>query len=193
MNLLEKLSKLWRNTTSPFLIYKQQQFMFNEISFIDPIDISCVKSGDVVAVIGDFNPTSIRLLIDLFDIGSIVVPLTMDTELQHEYFFENALVDFVILTEYKTVTKIKHNSENSLLNELRKKSHAGLCGVVQDGGGWVPLFNQSNSPTVMGIGTLHNVPQGHGGGYPTAFGHHPTVPSMFCWLLEWLIKSLAVG
>ena len=42
---------------------------------------------------------------------------------------------------------------------------AVVCGVVQPGGGSVPTINQSNSPTVMGIGTLHNVPQGHGGGY----------------------------
>ena len=48
---------------------------------------------------------------------------------------------------------------------------AVLRSVVQAGGGWVPLINQYNSPTVMGIGTLHKVPQGHGGGYIYIYIH----------------------
>ena len=57
-------------------------------------------------------------------------------------------------------------SKNIHKNDAKKvmRGCARLRKVVQLGGGSVPTINQSNSPTVMGIGTLHNVPQGHGGG-----------------------------
>ena len=55
-----------------------------------------MKSGDVVALIGDFDPPSILTLLRLIDLGVILVPLTVETAEDHEYFFESALVDVVI-------------------------------------------------------------------------------------------------
>ena len=58
-------------------------------------------------------------------------------------------------------------STNMHKNDAKKvmQGCAGLCEGARAGGGSVPTINQSNSPTVMGIGTLHIVPWGHGGGY----------------------------
>ena len=42
-----------------------------------------IKSGDVVALIGDFDPHSILTLLQLIDKNVILVPLTVDTRAQH--------------------------------------------------------------------------------------------------------------
>ena len=61
----------------------------------------------------------------------------------------------------------KTMSRNMHENDPKKvmQGCAVLRKVVRAGGGSVPTISQSNSPTVMGIGTLHFVPWGHGGGY----------------------------
>ena len=50
-------------------------------------DLNEVKKGDVVALVGDYNPESIAFLFKLIDIGCIVAPLTEDTKNQHNYFW----------------------------------------------------------------------------------------------------------
>jgi len=79
-----------------FLIHKGDELRFSEIASQSPVDLSEVRKGDVVAIIGDFNPSSILILLRLIDIGVIVVPLTVETRHEHKYFFESALVDVII-------------------------------------------------------------------------------------------------
>ena len=86
MNILEKLKKRWDDIDHPFLIYSNNKLYFNEIITQKSIDLSKIKSGDVVAIIGDFNPQSIFTLLHLIDKNVIIVPLTKDTKSQHEYF-----------------------------------------------------------------------------------------------------------
>ena len=83
-----------------------------------------IKSGDVVALIGDFDPLSISTLLNLIDKKVILVPLTKHTKSQHEYFFEQALVDIVI--EDGFISRIKHSKKNELINQLRESNRAGL-------------------------------------------------------------------
>ena len=52
----------------------------NDILNVDNQHLKQIKPGDVVAIIGDFDPLSISNLITLIDIGAIVVPLTDDTK-----------------------------------------------------------------------------------------------------------------
>lgn len=86
--------------------------------------MSLVNQGDVVAIVGDFDPVSILTLLRLIDLGAVVVPLTVETKRQHEYFFEAALVDVVI--DENVVTRRLHNQKNDLIEELREFGHAGL-------------------------------------------------------------------
>jgi len=83
-----------------------------------------VKQGDVVAIIGDFNPSSILTLLRLIDLGVIVVPLTIETVHEHEYFFESANVDAVI--KDGVVSRRSHNDTHELIDLLRSTGHAGL-------------------------------------------------------------------
>ena len=53
-----------------------------------------------------------------------MVPLTIDTRLQHKYFFETALVDVVV--EGNSVRRLNENQNHHLINKLREQNHAGL-------------------------------------------------------------------
>jgi long-chain acyl-CoA synthetase len=124
MKLLEKLGIIWKGVNYPFLIYAGQELKFSDIASQNPIDLGEVKAGDVVAIIGDFNPSSILTLLRLIDLGAIVVPLTRETANEHEYFFDTALVDVVI--KDAAVRRPTHQRTHELIDGLRAKNHAGL-------------------------------------------------------------------
>lgn len=124
MGLLKRLNQIWSDADYPFLIYKGQELKFSHVVDQVPIDLSSIAPGDVVALVGDFNPASILTLLRLIDIGAIVVPLTVETREQHDYFFDSALVDVVI--EGDSVVKRSHNARHELIDYLREKGHAGL-------------------------------------------------------------------
>jgi len=124
MKILEKLAEIWNGIDYPFLIHKGDELRFSEIASQSPVDLSDVRKGDVVAIIGDFNPPSILTLLRLIDIGVVVVPLTVETRHEHEYFFESALVDVVIARA--EVNRRSHTQKHELIEKLRGLGHAGL-------------------------------------------------------------------
>ncbi len=124
MSLIQKLCQKWEGVEHPFLIHSNGELRFSDIQTRQGLDLANVKSGDVVALIGDFDPLSISTLLSLIDKNVILVPLTTATRVQHEYFFESAMVDVVI--EGTSIRRLEHGSTQNLIEELRAKSHAGL-------------------------------------------------------------------
>jgi acyl-coenzyme A synthetase/AMP-(fatty) acid ligase len=124
VDILDKLKERWKGIDYPFLVHSKGELRFSEIAEQDSVDLSDVCSGDVVALIGDFDPKSILSLLQLIDKNVILVPLTIDTRAQHEYFFESALVDVVI--EGDSVKRINHDHKHEFIEHLRNQSHAGL-------------------------------------------------------------------
>lgn len=124
MKIVDRLNQIWANVTYPFLIYSGEELSFSQVANQAPIDISLVSQGDVVAVIGDFNPSSILTLLRLIDLGAIVVPLTVETAHEHEYFFESAHVDVVI--KNSIASRRAHNGSHTLIDRLKGMGHAGL-------------------------------------------------------------------
>lgn len=124
MDIIEKLGKLWKDIDYPFLIHRGKELRFSNIANQISVDLSPIRQGDVVAIVGDFNPSSILTLLRLIDIGAIVVPLTVETIHEHEYFFESALVDFVI--KDNTLARIVHDKKHDFIEQLRELGHAGL-------------------------------------------------------------------
>ncbi len=124
MALLAKLTKIWTGVNYPFLIHNGQEVRFSEIVSQTSIDLTEVERGDVVAIIGDFNPWSIVALLRSIELGAIVVPLTKETTYEHEYFFDTALVDVVI--EEGAVERRTHQRSHELIDSLRAREHAGL-------------------------------------------------------------------
>ncbi|MGA0162714.1 MAG: ANL family adenylate-forming protein [Bdellovibrionota bacterium] len=124
MKLIDKLKERWNEIDYPFLVHSTGSLRFSEIADQESVDLSEVKSGDVVALIGDFDPQSILTLLELIDKNVILVPLTLGTRSQHEYFFESALVDVVI--EGGSVRRLRHNNKHEFIDKLRSDKHAGL-------------------------------------------------------------------
>ena len=63
MDILKKLKKSWDKIDYPFLVYSDNRLYFNDIAERKTVDLSNVQSGDVVAIIGDFDPQSILTLL----------------------------------------------------------------------------------------------------------------------------------
>ena len=124
MEILEKLKNRWADIDYPFLIHSDGEISFNEVSEQITVNLSIVKSGDVVALVGDFDPKSILTLIQLLDKNIILVPLTKDTKPQHEYFFKTAMVDVII--ETNSIKRLEHNQKHNLIEQIRIKKHSGL-------------------------------------------------------------------
>lgn len=124
MEILDKLKERWEGIDYPFLVHSTGELRFGEIAEQKAVDLSDVKNGDVVALIGDFDPKSILTLLRLIDKNVILVPLTKDTRSQHEYFFESALVDVVVKGD--SVKRIEHNEKHQFIDNLRTQKHAGL-------------------------------------------------------------------
>ena len=124
MKLIEQLTKIWSGIDYPFLIHNDVELKFSQIASQIPVDLSLVKQGDVVAIIGDFNPSSILTLLRLIDLGVVVVPLTVETTHEHEYFYESALVDVVIRDGF--VNRRPNTQKHEFIESLRTKSHSGL-------------------------------------------------------------------
>lgn len=124
MRLLERLRQIWAGIDYPFLIHRGRELRFSDISSQQAVDLAEVRAGDVVALIGDFDPESILTLLNVIDKQAVVVPLTVDTRGQHDYFFDAAAVDVVI--EGQSVRRIPRDGTHPLVQQLRDQGHAGL-------------------------------------------------------------------
>ena len=124
MSVLEELAHIWNKIDYPFLIYRGGELRFADIADSNTVDLSDVQAGDVVALIGDFNSRSIQTLLKLIDRQAVLVPLTVDTRGQHDYFFEAAHVDIVI--EGDNIRRIPRDGTHILIQQLRDQQHSGL-------------------------------------------------------------------
>ncbi len=124
MKLIERLSEVWHGSDDPFMLYRSNALKFSQIASQYPVDLSQINHGDVVAIIGDFDPPSILTLLRLIDLNVIIVPLTSETTHDHEYFFDAAGVDVII--QSGLVTRRLCGQTHPLIETLRTSQHAGL-------------------------------------------------------------------
>ena len=127
MNLISKISTMWEGLAEPFLIYRGQEFSFKELLSVDPVDLSQVRKGDVVALIGDFDPLSLMSLLRIIDKDAVVFPLTDSNTDRHSSLFETALVDVVIQGD--EIRRRPHNDRHELIDRIRAEEHPGLISM----------------------------------------------------------------
>jgi long-chain acyl-CoA synthetase len=125
MELLKELAERGASRRGPFLIGGDFELTLADLLGNDDTDISSVRSGDVVALIGDFDAPSLSTLLRLIDRGVVLVPLTEATRPEHEYFFEAAGVD-VVIERGMVCRRSEPRSTHPLLVHLRQSGHAGL-------------------------------------------------------------------
>ena len=121
---MQTLESKWAGRSKPALIMDGREVLFQEITNSPQEHLSKISRGDVVALIGDFDASSISDMINLIDRGAILVPLSPLTSEDHEYFFETAAVSWVV-SQGKS-KKIAESRSNEHLDKLRSQDHAGL-------------------------------------------------------------------
>ncbi|MDB3894463.1 fatty acid--CoA ligase family protein [Candidatus Pelagibacter sp.] len=124
MQIINYLKKIWSTNDHPFLIHSEGELKFKDITNKKSVDLYQIKKGEVVALIGDFNPQSILTFLKLIEKNVIILPLTIHTRSQHKYFFDAAFVNVVI--EGSKIYRIKNKRKHKLIDYLKKKNHAGL-------------------------------------------------------------------
>lgn len=124
-DILGELAAIHADNDQPFLISDAGDLRFADLERAQAADLSGIASGDVVALIGTFDPTSIVTLLRLIDLGAVLVPLTEDTAADHDYFFDAAGVDVVI--EGTHARRIRTEPlAHPFLDQLRASGHPGL-------------------------------------------------------------------
>jgi len=125
MSLIEEIKSRQEDSSKPFMLFGDNSLSFDQVLNSECADISAIKAGDVVAVVGDFDPISIRSILELFDLGAVVVPLSPDTRAQHDYYAEAAKIQYIV--EGTSVTCLSSEQlEHEFLTSLRTDKAAGL-------------------------------------------------------------------
>lgn len=129
MRILERLAQRNAGNDRPFLITPDSSLTFAEVARAAEVardELRGVEAGDVVAVVGDFDETSIAALLHLLDSGAIVVPLTEGTQSDHDYFIGASRAQFVFRNG--TLEAVSHTVPNAgpLIEDLRRRMHPGI-------------------------------------------------------------------
>jgi len=122
--LFIKLSKKYKKEKKNFIIHRDYKISFKDLFEKNSNILKDISEGSVVAIIGDFSASTINILIRLIDHKTIIIPLTKENRPNHEYFFEQASVDYVI--ENNKITKLKNPKKNLLLEKFRLTKSPGI-------------------------------------------------------------------
>lgn len=121
------LRDIWAKVDQPFLqVSNGNDLCFKEISNISINGISKIRKGDVVSLIGDFDTESIATLLHLLAIGAVVVPLTRETDGQHDYFIQESCSQYIFEKNHLVNVISESQVAHPLINLLRSKGHPGL-------------------------------------------------------------------
>ena len=124
MSKIFDILKKRHSGNKPIILHRNFQVKSEDLFKPEKLDLSDIKSGNVIAIIGDYDSFTIKTFLNLIDKKAIILPLTKDTKSDHNYYFKEACVDFVI--KDKKIIKIKKKNTNRLLSKFRNKSDAGL-------------------------------------------------------------------
>lgn len=129
MKILERLENRTAGRSDPFLIAPGGSLSFADIAASAEEmeqEMSDVRAGDVVAIIGDFDSRTIGTMLRLLDRNAIVMPLTEGARADHEYFFDAGEVQWVIRGNSVERRPSPGRRTNGLLAELRAREHPGV-------------------------------------------------------------------
>ncbi|MEC1107090.1 long-chain fatty acid--CoA ligase [Bacillus velezensis] len=126
--------KLRETQDSEFLIFKGQTFTYDDllarISFFQKeLEQNGIREGECVALIGDYSPNAIFLLMALLLNRNIVVPLSNESREKHLDMFEDAKVNQIIEINKNDSWTLREGSESAshpLLDDLRERRESGI-------------------------------------------------------------------
>jgi long-chain acyl-CoA synthetase len=123
--LIEELSLLHAGNPRPMVIRGDVSLAFSAVSSATDVDLGIVNPGDVVALVGDFDPVTINTLLRLIDLKTILVPLSAELGNTFDYIFDAASVD-VVIRDGKVRRIREAQAAHPMLARLRAAEHPGL-------------------------------------------------------------------
>ena len=122
------------NQSNISIIWKGNKYSYKSLTkniekSILLIDSYRIKPGTVVALVGDFSPNSIALLLALIKKACIIVPLSGSTNTSEKQLFDIARVEFAFIIDENddiTTEKFSQISDNEYYKLIREKEHPGL-------------------------------------------------------------------
>lgn len=124
MSLKQELLSHAKDPSAPLIIEGDRILSLHDIVEAKPMD-NDLHSGDVAALVGDFDARTIATLIDLLDRGVTVMPLTVASQHEHNYFFAaghaTALISDGICRQLEVP-----GGDHPLLKKLASAGHAGM-------------------------------------------------------------------
>lgn len=95
-SIFEKLLGNELQSDKVLIRHRNFSIKYKEIFTSEDINLDKIKEGNVVALVGDYDGFTIKTFLKLIDKKIIIVPLTNDTKSLHNYYFNEACVNFVI-------------------------------------------------------------------------------------------------
>jgi long-chain acyl-CoA synthetase len=125
ITILRELADIHGIGETPFIAGENHRLTFSQVLRERVDDLDSIRPGDVVALIGDFNPRSIMRLLHLIDRKAIVVPLTIDTAPLHDYYYHAAQVDWIVSPD-DIQRRQPSRGDHPMLEDVRAASTPGL-------------------------------------------------------------------
>lgn len=123
--LISLLREIWDGASEPFMITPEGELSLRDVLDSPSVDLAGINPGDVVCLVGNFDSSSISLLLKLVEREAIVVPLTEDTRTQHKYFFEITQPKAVVY-EGRLLMRNTYPRAEGLLGSFSSQKRAGL-------------------------------------------------------------------
>lgn len=128
MSLLSQLAARNEGNREPFLIGAGGTLSFSEVaeSIGSSSELASIPRGAVVALVGDFDGPTIATMLELLDLGVILMPLASGTIADHEYFFEQGMAEWVIRDGRIERRDGSAAGQHQLIKEVRDRNHPGI-------------------------------------------------------------------
>lgn len=118
----------------PAIIWHDREYRYAEIEagvhdWVARLRGAGVQAGDAVAVVGDFSPASLSILLALLRLRCILVPLSRESRDQHDQFCDIAEIDVRIdldENDQGTITRPGLRRSHALYQVLRDRDEPGL-------------------------------------------------------------------
>ena len=130
----ELLRRMDRNSDDAAIIYKDKAFLYQDLLNLkaaadEALRDKGVAPGDVVALCGDYSPTSMAVLLSLIANRNIVVPISIALDTGGEHYLSISDPDFIVEIDDISVNVRKaqrRSDKNKLITQLAEKSTPGL-------------------------------------------------------------------
>ena len=124
MKIISILEEKWKNYDAPFLIKNNVSLYFKDFLETDTYDLSEISKGDIVLLVGDFDPISIMTFFKLIELGAIVAPIAEKTTSGIEEKSKIIKADFII---NKKVLKTNNNkNSHELISSIKQRENPGI-------------------------------------------------------------------